>query len=363
MGGSSSSFLNEAAADRKISKEIRDKKHTDEETIRLLLLGTGESGKTTLGRQFKILYGVPWTDAELMDLRPTVYTNIISNVVLVLKHLEQNNIPLPTAELQAQAKRFLDETISDDADVTLEIGQAVKRLWNTPEFQATWKSRNSFQVSDCLEYYVGEIDRISQQPYTPNQQDILHARVRTSGIIEERYLVDGVPFVLLDVGGQRNERKKWEHAFEGRVTCLIWVCAINEYDQVLFEDKKTNRLQESLRVFQEITSSQWFARTSVIVFLNKNDLFVAKLQKSPLRLQFPDFTGPFAEDANADLSMCVKAAHAYISNLFVQRKPEAQKYMYIHVTEATDTKQTHNVLGSCKDIIMRGNLKQNGFME
>lgn len=38
-----------------------------------------------------------------------------------------------------------------------------------------------------------------------------------------------------DVGGQRSERKKWIHAFED-VSILLFLCAVSEYDQFLFED-------------------------------------------------------------------------------------------------------------------------------
>ena len=41
---------------------------------------------------------------------------------------------------------------------------------------------------------------------------------------------------MFDVGGQRSERKKWIHCFEG-VTSIIFCTAISEYDQVLLEEK------------------------------------------------------------------------------------------------------------------------------
>lgn len=69
----------------------------------------------------------------------------------------------------------------------------------------------------------------------------MYSRVRTSGIVTERYNIDGTTFEMYDVGGQRNERKKWIHCFEG-VTAVIFVAAISEYDQKLFEDASTNRM-------------------------------------------------------------------------------------------------------------------------
>ena len=62
-------------------------------------------------------------------------------------------------------------------------------------------------------------------------EDILRSRVRTTGIVETSFVIEGHTFHMFDVGGQRNERKKWIHCFEN-VTCVIFVAALSEYDQV-----------------------------------------------------------------------------------------------------------------------------------
>jgi guanine nucleotide-binding protein G(i) subunit alpha len=90
------------------------------------------------------------------------------------------------------------------------------------------------------------------------------------------------PFAfLLPVGGQRSERKKWIHCFEN-VTAIVFLVAISEYDQKLYEDESVNRMQEALTLFDSICNSRWFVRTSIILFLNKIDLFAEKLPVSPL---------------------------------------------------------------------------------
>jgi len=43
---------------------------------------------------------------------------------------------------------------------------------------------------------------------------------------------------MFDVGGQRSERKKWIHCFEG-VTAIIFIVAMSEYDLMLAEDQDT----------------------------------------------------------------------------------------------------------------------------
>lgn len=102
---------------------------------------------------------------------------------------------------------------------------------------------------------------------------------------------------MFDVGGQRSERKKWIHCFES-VTSIIFCTALSEYDEVLLEQRSQvrhmhsvprvavliipaqNRMAESLELFDSIINSRWFLRTSIILFMNKIDVFRDKLQKA-----------------------------------------------------------------------------------
>src|SRR5271170_1305917 len=95
---------------------------------------------------------------------------------------------------------------------------------------------------------------------------------------------------MFDVGGQRSERKKWIHCFEA-VTCIIFCVALSEYDQVLLEVNTINRMEESLTLFGSIVNSAWFARTSIVLFLNKIDIFRKKLLSVPLEKYYPDYEG------------------------------------------------------------------------
>ena len=108
---------------------------------------------------------------------------------------------------------------------------------------------------------------------------------------------------MFDVGGQRSERKKWIHCFEN-VTTILFLVAISEYDQLLFEDETVNRMQEALTLFDSICNSRWFIKTSIILFLNKIDRFKEKLPVSPMNNYFPDYEGksfPLADYEDTDL--------------------------------------------------------------
>lgn len=178
---------------------------------------------------------------------------------------------------------------------------------------------------------------------------------------------------MFDVGGQRNERKKWIHCFEG-VHAVIFVAAISEYNQVLFEDPLMNRMDEAVILFDEICNSKWFKKTAMILFLNKVDLFKEKLLEAPFRVtegkhpRFQDFDGPHcvpgtlsAQPGTDEFDMCYKAAAAYCLKLFNSRNSQP-KEVYSHITCATDTQNVGHVFNACKDIILGGMLDQGGFV-
>jgi hypothetical protein len=87
-----------------------------------------------------------------------------------------------------------------------------------------------------------------------------------------------------------------------------------------------NRMQESLVLFESVINSRWFLRTSVILFLNKIDVFKQKLPKVPLVHYFPEYTG------GSDINKAAK----YILWRFTQTN-RARLSVYPHLTQATDT--------------------------
>jgi len=188
--------------------------------------------------------------------------------------------------------------------------------------------------ADCYSYF-DSIDRIAAPDYIPNDQDVLRSRVKTTGITETTFIIGDLTYRMFDVGGQRSERKKWIHCFEN-VTTILFLVAISEYDQLLFEDETVNRMQEALTLFDSICNSRWFVKTSIILFLNKIDRFKEKLPVSPMKNYFPDYEG------GPDYA----AACDYILNRFVSLNQHETKQIYTHFTCATDTMQIRFVMAA-----------------
>ena len=171
----------------------------------------------------------------------------------------------------AESKALLESDLKEDQPVDEVLGEHIKRLWVDEAILETYNHQAEFQLNDSAKYFFDAIDRISTLGYIPSEQDVLHARAPTTGIVENHFEIDGNQFKMFDVGGQRNERKKWIHCFEN-VTAVLFVAALSEYNQVLYEDESQNRMVESLQLFDEICNSKWSAKqtstTSTIEILH-----------------------------------------------------------------------------------------------
>ena len=92
-------------------------------------------------------------------------------------------------------------------------------------------------------------------------------------------------------------------------------------------------------VFEQICNSRWFTHTSMILFLNKIDLFQEKLRYSSLTAYFPDFKG--STFLTSDLTQYLGdeknylEASRYFQRKFIRLNRSAEKEVYTHFTNAT----------------------------
>lgn len=234
--------------------------------------------------------------------------------------------------------------------ITPDIAKDIEMLWADEGIKETFARSAEFQLNDSAGYYFDNIQRLAEPNYVPTEQDVLRSRSKTTGIIETEFDIEKSHFRLVDVGGQRSERKKWMHCFQD-VTAVIFCVALSEYDLKLYEDDTTNRMQESLKLFREICNNKWFVETSMILFLNKKDLFEEKISKVDLNVCFPEYTG----------GKNYEAATKFITEQFVKQNENTRKHIYPHITCATDTSNIRHVFEAVKDIILHKALDESGL--
>ena len=144
-----------------------------------------------------------------------------------------------------------------------DFRKILKSLWSDSGIQEAFERRAEYQLTDSMGYFYDHIDRISVADYVPTQQDILYCRKTTKGVHEFRLNISNVPFLFVDVGGQRTQRQKWLQCFD-KVTAILFLASSSEFDQKLLEDKTMNRVEESRNIFDTIGK---FLRNFLPIFL------------------------------------------------------------------------------------------------
>jgi len=342
----------EAKTSKAIGKYMRDQKKRFDSEVKLLLLGAGESGKSTVAKQMIIIHLSGYREvSERITFRPTIFTNIMASIRALLLAVDEFNIPLHPNNSEARKRTTGDVHEFIPGPLTKQQVQDIKDLWGDSGIQTAYARSSEFQLSDSAAYYLNAIERIGAEGWVPNEQDILRSRAKTAGIVETEFDVQDVHFRMVDVGGQRSERKKWIHCFQD-VTAVIFCVALSEYDLKLYEDDTINRMHESLRLFKEICNSEWFRETAMILFLNKRDLFEEKIVRIHLSVCFPDYHG--GKDYTT--------AMTYITQQFLAQNENIKKPIYPHVTCATDTPNIIVVFNAVKDIVLRKALDNAGIV-
>ncbi|BGP28170.1 hypothetical protein JCM10295v2_007157 [Rhodotorula toruloides] len=334
----------------------------DETSVtKCLLLGPGESGKSTIVKQMRLVYSSPYTPTELLSFREVVFSNLLQSAQSLLSSFSALKIRLPS-DFKEEVK-WLKEVNQTEEVVDPETGglgseaaEALGRLWEAQGTKEAMRRSAEFQLNDSAEYFFTHLARIASPSYLPTEGDVLRTRVRSIGVVEQTFeVLKGRKLKVVDVGGQRSERKK-VHQFEN-IGVLVFVIAISEYNQTLFEDSRQNRLDESLELWEMISASRWFRRTTFVLFLNKTDIFERKILSgfAPLAASIPNYRGPPEN---------VPAAKAYmldtLTALYKQHTPD--RALFAHFTQATDRVSTQVVLGAVMTGVMTSTLQEMGLL-
>lgn len=334
----------------RINSEIRRRRRRDRREMKLLLLGAGESGKSTFLKQMRIIHGNGYSDAEKRKFIHLIYRNILNSLRDLITAMSTLQVQYSNAE-NVQIAYGLLKTDASEVHTHQQFlchTEQIQSLWKDAGVQRCYERRQEYQLSDSTSYYLNRLDAVKSADFIPTEQDILRVRVPTTGIVEYNFSVKTVPFRMIDVGGQRSERRKWIHCFEA-VASVLFLVALSGYDQTLTESEQCNRMEESIALFKTIANYQLFRRIPFILFFNKTDLFEDKIMVSNLSDYFPEYSGPEKNSA---------AARRFIRKKFTDLSNGSERNTYSHFTCATDTENIRAVFEDVKDSIVQCNLDQ-----
>mmetsp|Transcript_21891 Transcript_21891/g.32625 ORF Transcript_21891/g.32625 Transcript_21891/m.32625 type:complete len:358 (-) Transcript_21891:155-1228(-) len=342
----------ERERDRALQRELKKQNQQEEQIHKLLLLGAGQSGKSTLFKQMISLYGNGFPEEERKEYLPIIFGNVLNSMQTLIEEAAGFAQSDEKYKLPAKLEAGIDEVENPKKDdyIDEKLAKIIAELWKEPAIQLTYARRADFQLNESAEYFFNKVEALSVPGYIPDEQDLLRARRRTLGIIQSNFVIDGNQFQMFDVGGQRSERKKWIHCFED-VSLVLFVVAMSAYNQVLFEEQNTNRIVEALGLFEQVANSRWFQRVGIVLFLNKRDLFQEKIR------DFPITDCEALKDFKGDTTNYEETSE-FIAETFMEL---TGKHINFHFTCATDQNNVNRVFDSVKEQVMQKSIEAAGL--
>ncbi|KAF8512067.1 guanine nucleotide binding protein, alpha subunit [Gautieria morchelliformis] len=230
----------------------------------------------------------------------------------------------------------------------------IQQLWNSPVVQELLY-RKGVRLEESPGFFMNDLDRILAEGYEPSDEDVMRARLRTMGVQEHKFCFEtgtevGQEWIIYDVGGTRPQRASWFSFFDD-VNAIIFLFPVNCFDEVLDEDPRVNRLQDSLNLWKQICRSPLLAKAQLILFLNKVDLLQRKLDSG---VHFANYVPGFGNRSNDRDTVC-----RYLRNQMkdAQKRHSPQPRAFnAWLTCATDTKATEKTLGTVRFGIIKENV-------
>ena len=391
---------------------------------KILLLGPGMSGKTTLFKQMKKLHGPQYTQKDFVNCKTHLTANLIESFrklciysdILAEQHKSNNDNndnesdTKSTSQSQQETEkeeRWTTRVLSENRAIRDKVARLNDRapfddklyrdftvLLKDPGIQKTLDHRYQFQLNDNFDYLIKHMDKYCKPQYIPTFEDYLNVKQRTVGIQKLTFSLPAKHgndqsmehYDIHDAGGQRTERKKWMHVIQN-ATAFMFVAAISGYNQSLWEEPSYNRMKEAIHLFRRIYHMDALKRAHVILFLNKVDLFDKKVTKYSIKEQFPEYKGKETPDdvkkyivqqfkhqmdpkyalhnngyVNANNSDSNNNNNVAEEDVNDASNGASNRSLYHHFTCATDTECVNRVFELTRDILVYKNLSHMGFL-
>ncbi|CAA2954320.1 extra-large guanine nucleotide-binding protein 1-like [Olea europaea var. sylvestris] len=326
-----------------VNLKILDRKRI----AKFLLVGGDRSGTSTIFKQAKILYDVPFSEDERENIKFVIQRNLYSYIGIILEGREQFE---EDYSVEMRRQRHIDQPgpseISEEVDeqniysispslkafsdwllqvmgsgnleavfpaATREYAPLIEQLWKNEAFQASYKRRNELhKLPRVSNYFLDRAVEISKINYEPSEMDILYAEGITSsnGVASMEF---SFPVLSQDAYMESNDQSdpilryqlirvnenslggncKWLEMFED-VNLVMFCVSLTDFDE-LHEDATgicTNKMLANKKLFERVATHPSFAQKNFILILNKFDLLEEKIEQVPLSLceWFQDFS-------------------------------------------------------------------------
>jgi len=295
-----------------IDRQLERAAQADRYNYKVLLLGAGESGKSTFSKQLRLIHKQSISDREKEASVVALRYNVLDCMFTLLEAMEHMEVEISNPALISAANSVKSQR---DGKLSQSLARDVQNLWKDKSVQIVWAQRHKFYHLDTSPFYFNEAHRFADPNYEITEEDLIMSRMITTGVKVATLPDPPFEFNVVDVGGQRNERKKWIHIFDD-VKAIVFVVNLAGYNQVMFEDATKNRMKESLELFEQVVSNPLFQNVHIFLLLNKKDVFEAEIKRTSLKTCFPEYDG-----AKGDVIPAINFIEGKFSRIMAEAVP------------------------------------------
>jgi hypothetical protein len=130
------------------------------------------------------------------------------------------------------------------------------------------------------------------------------------------------------MGCQRGERKKCINIFP-KTDILFYFVALSDYNKLEYSDDVTPRFNESLGFFKELINNEYFKKSTVVLILNKLDIYTRKINKTPLNHYYFQNEVQFIDiEKNRGIEL--------IKNMFLRENQNKNRKIIVEILNSVD---------------------------
>eukprot|EP01105_Mastigella_eilhardi_P020395 TRINITY_DN4854_c0_g1_i2.p1 TRINITY_DN4854_c0_g1~~TRINITY_DN4854_c0_g1_i2.p1 ORF type:complete len:192 (+),score=66.25 TRINITY_DN4854_c0_g1_i2:138-713(+) len=181
----------EQSRNDEIERQLHAEKLKYDAEIKLLLLGSGESGKSTIAKQMKVIHLNGFSPQERSGFKLAIHNNVVTCIRALVRATVDLGIEV---HAEASAEFVMRPEYEVVQALPADLVQHVKALWADAGIKAAFNRASEFQLLDCAEFFFENIDRISAEDFVPTEKDILACRTKTTGATEVDFTVNKTHF-------------------------------------------------------------------------------------------------------------------------------------------------------------------------
>eukprot|EP01080_Neovahlkampfia_damariscottae_P007179 gene7179-11491_t len=325
------------------SKQPTEKKEKKDE-YKLLLLGTGDSGKTTFINQTNLIHDPSYFKKKEKYFKADIFRNLLSGMAIICEYVIDQKLPFKNEENEKFAKNIIDTNDEEEANIleifTKQIHNQMISLWKEEIIQnSVLICQKKFGLYENISIYFKTLEEFSPNVYETTKEDVISSTKKTTGIttfpLDVKIDEQIYKTKIIDTGGQRNERKKWKQCYsKGDISGILFIVSLSEFDQLNYEDNKTNRMTDSLKIFNSILLDESISKIPVFLIFNKIDIFEEKIKNSSSELKelFSDYQDDFD----------FETSKKFIQNKYLENNQNNQ--ITVHYSNFKDEKNVQQLL-------------------